>query len=237
MTREEKLDWIWLTTIQGVGPYKAHRLLEEYEEPGAVREAYPEWDDTDRAKEILEECEKHQIEIATIHEGLPEIFAQKRDLPILLYRRGTALPIERGIGILGAKNCSETGRQSAVAICKSCADTGELMISGLSKGTDWYSHTAALQNGGKSIAVVAHGLDLCSPKGHWELMNEIMKTGVVLSEYPPGTLVSRFSFPKRNRIIAALSKELNLIDAASYSGAASTIRAAEKYGIPVHIDV
>lgn len=100
----------------------------------------------------------------------------------------------------------------------------------MAKGIDSYAHTAVLKNGGYTVAVLGNGLDQCYPGEHQNLMECIIRQGMVLSEYPPGTPPYRYNFPRRNRIIAALLEELYVIESGSRSGARTTVEYCEKYG-------
>lgn len=104
------------------------------------------------------------------------------------------------------------------------------MISGMAKGIDSYAHTAAVKAGGYTIAILGNGPDICYPEEHIKLYESICNTGCVLSESPPGIEPRRYMFPCRNRLIAAMSDELFIIDAGRNSGTKSTIAAAERYG-------
>ena len=100
---------------------------------------------------------------------------------------------------------------------------------GYAKGIDSYAHTAALKKEGYTISVLGNGVDICYPKEHERLYEEIMLKGCVLSEYPPETMPREFRFPKRIRLIAALSDELYVVDAGRHSGTETTIKACEFY--------
>ena len=100
----------------------------------------------------------------------------------------------------------------------------------MAKGIDSYAHTAALKNEGYTIAVLGNGVDICYPEEHERLYEEIARKGCVLSEYPPETKPREFRFPRRNRLIAALSDELYVIDAGRHSGTETTVKACEIYG-------
>ena len=97
-----------------------------------------------------------------------------------------------------------------------------------------YAHTAAIKEGGYTIAVLGNGPEICYPKEHERLYEEISKNGCILSEYPPGTEPREYHFPKRNRLIAALSDRLYVIDAGRISGTKTTTQNAVKYGREVY---
>ena len=100
----------------------------------------------------------------------------------------------------------------------------------MAKGIDSYAHTACLKAGGYTVAVLGCGLDICYPSEHRLLKQRIEEQGLLLSEYPPGTLPHSCHFPKRNRIIAAWSREIYIPEAGKKSGAWITAAYGEKYG-------
>ncbi len=118
----------------------------------------------------------------------------------------------------------------AIGIASGAANNGIAVISGMAKGIDSYAHTAALKSGGYTIAVLGNGPDICYPREHDRLYDTIASQGCILSEYPPGTKPREYLFPKRNRLIAALSDRLYVIDAGRNSGTASTVESSQKYG-------
>ena len=99
----------------------------------------------------------------------------------------------------------------------------------MAKGIDSYAHTSALLHGGNTIAVLGNGPDICYPKEHAALMERIIETGAIVAEYPPGTKPRPYSFPMRNRLIAAMSDTLYVVDTGRNSGTISTIESALKY--------
>ena len=105
----------------------------------------------------------------------------------------------------------------------------------MAKGIDSYAHTAAIKSGGYTIAVLGNGPDICYPKEHERLYEEISVSGCILSEYPPGTETREYRFPKRNRLITALSDRLYVVDAGRNSGTQSTVEKGWEYGREVYI--
>ena len=97
---------------------------------------------------------------------------------------------------------------------------------------DDYAHTAAIKTNGYTVAVLGSGVDICYPREHMDLYEAMIETGCIVSEYPPGTPPMRYSFPRRNRLIAALSDEICVIGAGRNSGTRTTIEACERYGKP-----
>lgn len=162
----------------------------------------------------------------------PEKFRKIKDMPIILYIKGNLRinEFKNSIGIVGARRCSKEGKEVAIDIASMAVDADAAVISGMAKGIDSYAHTAALKNQGYTIAVLGNGADICYPKEHEKLYEKVAEHGCVLSEYPPGTLPREYHFPKRNRLIAALSDRLYVIDAGRHSGTVTTVENGEKYG-------
>lgn len=103
----------------------------------------------------------------------------------------------------------------------------------MAKGIDSYAQTACIKNNGYTVAVLGNGPDICYPEEHRSLYESIIRFGCIISEYPPGTRPYQYMFPARNRIIAALSDDLFVIDKGCRSGTESTIKAAHQYNHPV----
>lgn len=130
--------------------------------------------------------------------------------------------------VVGARKCSEYGRQAALRIGKAFACRGIVTVSGMAAGIDGLAHQGALSRGGGTIAVLGCGPDVCYPRGNRELYREISEKGLIISEYPPGVAPKPWRFPMRNRIIAALSSAVIVAEAGEKSGAMITaVRAAE----------
>ena len=99
----------------------------------------------------------------------------------------------------------------------------------MAKGVDSYAHTVAINNDGYTVAIVGNGLDICYPSKHDKLMQKIQNKGLLLSEYPPGTIPARYRFPQRNCLISAWSDEIVVIGAGKGSGAFITADYGDKY--------
>ena len=189
--------------------------------------------DRKRAEVIIEECNGKGIDIITGDDAIyPYRFAGLPDMPVVLYAKGKLRinDFARSSGVIGARRCSENGKQTAIALTYNEVNKGAAIISGMAKGIDGYAHTAALKKDGYTIAVLGNGVDICYPEEHKRLYEEITKKGCILSEYAPGTEARVYSFPKRNRLIAALSDTLFVIDAGRHSGTETTVKASELYG-------
>jgi DNA processing protein len=173
----------------------------------------------------------------------PRVLLDTADPPLLLYAQGQvdALAATHAIGnvaMVGSRNPSTQGRISAQDMARDLAKAGYTIVSGLALGIDGAAHEGALQGHARSsapallstVAVVGNGLDAVYPQQHRDLAEQIAHTGVLLSEYPPGTAPRAAHFPQRNRLIAALSQGVVVVQAAMQSGSLITARLALELG-------
>ena len=159
-----------------------------------------------------------------------------RSRPVLLYALGDLelLDADRSVTIVGTRSPSPEGRRATYEIARTRAMKGETIISGLALGCDEAAHRGALEVGGKTIAVLATGLDRVHPEVHASLQTELVHHGgLLLSEYPLGTPVSKHHLIARDRIQAALGDELLIIECGRSSGTMHTVRFAERCHRPI----
>jgi len=141
------------------------------------------------------------------------------DPPAALFVKGRPLPRrERVVAIVGARNCSELGRELATAIGRDLALSSMCVVSGAARGIDAAGHEGALDAGGHTIAVLGCGIDQAYPRWSGRLIQRIAETGTVVSEYPPGVPPEPYRFPARNRIVAAMCTGLVVVEGAEGSG-------------------
>jgi DNA processing protein len=141
------------------------------------------------------------------------------DPPAALFVKGRPLPPrERAVAIVGARNCSELGRELATAIGRDLALSGMCVVSGAARGIDAAGHEGALDAGGHTIAVLGCGIDQAYPRWSARLIERIAETGTLVSEYPPGVPPEPYRFPARNRIVAAMCTGLVVVEGAEGSG-------------------
>ena len=186
-----------------------------------------------KAEEIQERSRKAGITLITKESSTyPARFRTLPDMPVLLFAKGNLRvnEFEKTMGIIGARRCSREGKEKAIALTYEAIRDQKAIISGMAKGIDSYAHTAAIKGNGYTIAVLGNGPDICYPAEHQALYDEIASHGCILSEYPPGTHPRSYQFPRRNRLIAALSDELLVIDAGQKSGTQTTVMDCERYG-------
>ena len=154
------------------------------------------------------------------------------DPPKKLFIRGK-LPAKRvkTVAIVGTRKPSAYGREIATKIASECAKNGIVVVSGLALGIDSIAHRAAIDSGGKTIAILANGVDKIYPRSHADLGQKILQTnGAILSEYPNNTPARPWQFLARNRIVSGLADAVVIIEAASRSGTLSTANHALDQG-------
>jgi DNA processing protein len=176
------------------------------------------------------------MNVHTIHRGepgYPAALAIVDDGPALLWVRG-ALPGGRAVAVVGARAAAADGLGAAAAIAKGLARRGIAVISGGAVGIDAAAHRGALAAGGATVVVLGTGVDVSYPPQHAPLFDEVVaRGGAVVSQFPVGAQPTRWSFPARNRIIAALGDAVVVVEASATSGALYTAAAARALGRPV----
>jgi len=172
----------------------------------------------------------------------PRLLKQIANPPEELYYRGDiALASGLSVAIVGTRKATRYGIWAAMNLAEKLAAHGIIVTSGLASGVDTCGHRGALKGGGKTIAVLGCGVDICSPVANRRLMEDIADDGLLLSEYPPGMGATKYTFPQRNRIISGISAAVVVVEAGLSSGALITAgHAAEQgrdvYAIPGNID-
>lgn len=141
---------------------------------------------------------------------------------------------ENSVAIVGARNCSEYGRKVAREISFALGKRGYSVISGMARGIDSHAHQGCLDGGGKTVAVLGCGTDVCYPKENKRLYEQIKSQGCIFSEYLPGTAPQPQFFPARNRIISGLSKSVIVVEAREKSGSLITMDFALEQGKDVY---
>ncbi len=182
--------------------------------------------------------EKDHHIITLLDDRYPSQLKDLSDAPPVLYVRGDPdYLLQPQLAMVGTRNPTAAGRNTAKEFAHHLSDVGITITSGLASGIDGASHEGALQGLAGSIAVVAHGLDIVYPAQHQRLAQEISENGAVVSEMPIGTQLQRGMFPRRNRLISALSLGTLVVEAAQKSGSLITARFAleqnrEVFAIP-----
>ncbi len=172
--------------------------------------------------------ELYKADVRAIHlrsDEYPHHLREIFDPPSVIYVRGQLAPEdERGVAVVGTRRASPYGREMARRLAGNLAASGATVFSGLARGIDGISHEAALDAGGRTIAVVGGGLDRIYPPEHADLASRICDQGAMISEYPLGKLPQAQHFPRRNRVISGLALGVLVIEAGMKSGAMLTVR-------------
>lgn len=155
--------------------------------------------------------------------------------PAALFVRGDLDVLDgRRVGIVGTRNATQRGRETAARFGHELAEAGVVVVSGLARGIDGAAHRGALAvDGARPVAVVGNGPDRPYPKEHAQLWEAVAARGALLSEWPPGTQPDAFRFPLRNRILAALVEVLVVVESRERGGSLITAREAAERGVEV----
>ncbi len=241
--------WVGFNLVRGIGPIRLRALLEVF---GDVESAWnaPESDlrrvgldsrslgnllkarrqiDLD---EVLQQIERAGVHILTwASSDYPHLLSQLVDAPPVLYVRGEIIPADEwAIGLVGTRKATVYGREVAHRLSGDLARSGVTIVSGLARGIDGIAHRAALEAGGRTIAVLGCGVDYIYPREHRKLAAAIVENGALISDYSLGTRPEASNFPPRNRIISGLSLGVVVVEAGLSSGALITADFAADQG-------
>jgi DNA processing protein len=188
-----------------------------------------------RSDRILEACVSLGIRIVPYGaEEYPVRLQALVDPPPLLFLRGKRpVPEGRVVAIVGSRRATPVGRRTAERLARELSGTGVTVVSGLALGIDGAAHRGALAGEGGTVAVLGSGPDHPHPPGNSALFERILEQGLVVSEFPPGEPPRPYHFPRRNRVIAALSRAVVVVEAAEKSGALITVDHALDLGLDV----
>ena len=239
--------WLRLTLTPGIGGETQRKLLAAFGLPEAIFAAgrlaaravvgeradqlfdFDPSEAVDRSIAWAEQPGQHILTLAD--SGYPQALLEIPDPPSLLYVRGDpALLQKRGLAIVGSRNATPQGQQTAETFARTLAAKGLAVISGLALGIDAAAHRGALTTGGATIAVIGTGADRIYPSRNKELALAIAERGAIISEFPLGTPAIAANFPRRNRIISGLARGVLVVEAAPESGSLITARLAAEQG-------
>lgn len=182
--------------------------------------------------DIASRLEQAGARLVTVHDpGYPAQLLDLFDPPAGLLVRGRSIdPPRPHVAIVGARNCSAAGSETASALAGALVHAGVTVVSGGARGIDAAGHWGALDADGTTVAVLGSGIDVDYPRRNRALFEEIAATGALLSEYPPGIPAEPFRFPARNRLVAALSIGVVVVEGAAGSGSMITADLALELG-------
>lgn len=242
---EELRALLHLRLLPGIGDLRLWRLLERYGSARAALEA-PAAELGARAAETRDSrrlLERLDRALATIDRlgirvlvrgkpGYPTRLERLHDPPAVLFALGRAELLDRVVvAVVGTRRCTEYGAAMAKAIAGELSRMGAVVASGLALGIDGAAHVAALEGG--TVAVLGCGIDIPYPQQHARLQERIGVEGLLLSEFLPGEPAMRGHFPKRNRVLAAISHCVVVVEAPAKSGALITVDHALDLGLEV----
>lgn len=212
---------------------KKREAIESVDSPKELYRDYSHADVT------IEEMNKKGIVAVTVLSDLyPAVLKDIYDPPQVLYCRGDLSllgeDVER-LAVVGTRRITRYGKDVTREFVSAFAKAGICVVSGLARGVDSAAHKAALEEGGKTVAVLGCGPDVVYPSENAELYDEIVRKGLVISEYPPGTPPHAFRFPERNRIISGISKGVLVTEAGAGSGSMITADCAIEQGRDLYV--
>ncbi|NLY47095.1 MAG: DNA-protecting protein DprA [Tissierella sp.] len=182
--------------------------------------------------EVLKQLEDNDIKaITSLDEDYPASLNYIYDKPPVIYYKGNfEAEDELSLAIVGARKATAYGKWVCEKFTKELVDLGVTIVSGLALGIDAIAHKTAMENGGRTIAILGNGLDVKYPTRNGKLYDEITENGLIMSEFPIGTQPLAYNFPQRNRIISGLSRAVIVIEAKEKSGSLITAHHALEQG-------
>ena len=256
------IHWIWLAHRPGVNDRMKVTLLQHFRDPediffadseafdhieGLSEEAAESLRDKNLipAEEILEACHREKLHVLTYRDAAyPARLKNITDPPIVLYYKGQlpdfdTLPV---IAVVGTRKASAYGLTTAKRLGYQIGKCGGIVVSGMAYGIDGMAMSGALTAGRQVVGVLGCGADIVYPLSNRGLFKDAERYGCILSEFPPGYQPTKWSFPKRNRIISGLSNGVLVVEAPEKSGSLITARLAAEQGrdvfvVPGNIDL
>ncbi len=241
--------WLALNRVKGVGPARFRLLLDAFGTAEAAWKADPiDWQAAgldartatafdQQRRRITPEAEIERLErlrvgvLRVTHPAYPRLLREIPLPPPVLYLRGQLLPEDEwAVAIVGTRRASVYGRQVTERLAGELAEQHITIVSGLARGIDTCAHTAALDAGGRTVAVLGCGPDLVYPPENARLAARIIEQGAIVTEFAPGTQPDAGNFPARNRLISGLSLGVLVTEAPVDSGALITTRFAAEQG-------
>lgn len=240
---DERRYWLALSVCNGIGPVRFQKLLHYF---GSAKNAWDASCNELRASGIGEkiandlEAFKKQFSLEAYEERMnrlqvsyltlqddayPKLLKQIKHPPTILYQKGTHLFNENDIivGVVGTRKITEYGKEVTELLVSELVGDGCVIVSGLAMGVDAVAANATIAAGGKTIAVLGSGVDVCTPAENTLLYDQILESGgAIVSENPLGMMPNKGSFPARNRIIAGLSRGVLVTEGAQDSGSLIT---------------
>jgi DNA processing protein len=246
---DPKAYWVGFNLVKGIGAIRLKQILDFYgslevawESPASgllsaglprkVAENFTQVKNQVDLARIMENIANQNIRVMTWEDSdYPRRLKEINQAPPVLFIKGTInVEDDWAVAVVGTRRVTPYGRQVAAEIARFLAQNGVTVVSGLARGVDAIAHQAALQNGGRTIAVLGSGVDVIYPPEHRKLGMDISQQGALVSDYPVGTQPDGVNFPPRNRIISGLSLATVVVEAGEKSGALITAEFAVEQG-------
>ncbi|NLS80151.1 MAG: DNA-protecting protein DprA [Chloroflexi bacterium] len=246
---DEKKYWLGFNIVPRIGPVRFRALLEQFgsleaawhapaahlESAGLDRRAIENVVAARANLSLDDEWAKlaaHQVHLLTWQDAAyPRLLKEADDAPPVLYVKGELSAADDwAVAVVGTRRATTYGREVALQLATGLAHNNITVVSGLARGIDGIAHKAALDAGGRTIAVLGCGLDVIYPPEHRALAEAITRSGALVSDYPLGTQPDAHNFPPRNRIISGLTLGSVIVEGDEQSGAMITARFALEQG-------
>lgn len=241
--------WVGFNLVKGVGAIRLRQILEFYGDletawnspasgllsaglPQKVVENFTRVKQQVNLDQILEKIDQQSIHLITWDDGdYPRRLKEISQPPPLLFVKGSInVEDDWAVAVVGTRRVTPYGRQVAGEIARYLVQNGVTIVSGLARGVDAIAHQSALQEGGRTMAVLGSGVDVIYPPEHRKLAAEVSQQGALISDYPMGTQPDGVNFPPRNRIISGLTLATIVVEAGEKSGALITAEFAVEQG-------
>lgn len=246
---DPKAYWVGFNLVKGIGAVRLRNLIQHFGDVETAWHASPqEMRAAGLGPKLIETMQQvragvslelvwervHSLGIQVLtweDEAYPRRLKEIDQPPPVLYLRDDLQPEDEwAVAIVGTRGITAYGRQVTAEIASVLARRGVTVISGLARGVDAEAHKAALNAGGRTLAVLGSGVDQIYPPEHRQLAGQIIASGALMSDYAPGTPPDGVNFPPRNRIISGLSMAVIVIEAGERSGALITAEFAADQG-------
>jgi DNA processing protein len=249
LSREEELYWLALKLVPGLGTRTSGKLLDRFRTPQAVfRASRTELEGAGLSgaiaqsiasgctfEEAADQQQKMQacgaVTVTLSDPRYPQPLREIFDPPFLLFARGRVELLNTlGLGVVGTRRPTPYGLAVAERLSGDLAHAGLTIVSGMARGIDAAAHKGALAQGGDTVAVLGCGVDVVYPQENRKLAADIASKGLIVSEFPMGTVAFPQNFPIRNRIVSGISVGVLVVEGAQYSGSAITAKLAIDQG-------
>ncbi|UCH59973.1 MAG: DNA-processing protein DprA [Anaerolineales bacterium] len=246
---EPKIYWVGFNLVRGIGAARMQALMDHFGDVGlawhapadALRAAGLGTKVVENFLQVRSNVDLELVWQQIQARGIKVVISEEVEYPVRLKEIELPPPVlyvqgdlqaedEWAVAIVGTRRLTAYGRQVTTEIASMLARSGVSVVSGLARGIDGVAHKAALEAGGRTLAVLGSGVDRIYPPEHRKLAGEISRSGALISDYAPGTPPDGLNFPPRNRIIAGLSLAVVVVEAGESSGALITAKFAADQG-------